>query len=82
MTFEQSDHRGRVFFDIDPDREQRFRFFAENKAGFGREDRFLYKKLEQKLVACNENVGPSTYDQLDAFKSLTKLPCYTLIVSI
>lgn len=26
-------------------------------------------------------MGPSTYDHLDAFKSLTKLPCYTLIVS-
>jgi hypothetical protein len=33
------------------------------------------------MEACDENVGPSTYDQLDAFKSLTKLPCYTLIVS-
>lgn len=45
----------------------RIKLFAEKKSGFGKEDRFLYRKLEAKLVACDENVGPATYDSNEAF---------------
>ena len=47
--FWKTDHRGHQFFDQDPHTKSRIHYFAETKAGFGREDRFLYKKLERDM---------------------------------
>jgi hypothetical protein len=46
------------------------RLFAEKKAGFGKEDRFQYRELAEKMVACGEMVGPATYDANESLKKM------------
>ena len=55
--------------------------FASNKAGFGKADRFLYVKMARKLMACQDNVGPASYEHHDQFRKLAQSPCNTIMVS-
>ena len=62
-----------------PSQRDKTQFFSNQKAGFGKADRFLYRKMQERNEGCGINLGPATYDQLDSFKSVNKLPFYTLI---
>jgi len=78
--FLQTNHRGVTLFDQEPKTKDKIRRFSERKAGFGKTDRFLYKKLAFDLQACDEHLSPANYNHADQYRKLTQLPCNTVIV--
>ena len=66
----QTNYKGDAFFELDAYKGTQMRLFAEKKAGFGKEDRFQYRELAEKMVACGEMVGPATYDANESLKKM------------
>jgi hypothetical protein len=68
-------------FSMSPTRTRYIRRFARTGNGFGKTDRFLYKKLARKMMACQDNLSPANYSHHIAFAKMTASPCKALIVS-
>ena len=64
-----------------PEFQARTAEFAKLKRGFGKADRFLYVKQAYKQAACQENLGPASYDAMSNFKTYTRSPCKAVMVS-
>jgi len=73
--------KGDSLFCAKLDRSDGMKMFSRRVNGFGSSDRFSYEIRERKLMACQKNLGPTSYNVTQSFNKLVQIPCNANMVS-